>query len=599
MKKKLFVLFLVISLIMTLLFTGCGNKATDQSDTPSSSEITTEKEKVTDEGYRILKLATSGKIATLNPQRYLNSATEGTIVKQLGTRLYAYLPNDDFTAMVAKGQLADGPPKQVDEEGNVWHIKLKDDLVWSNGDNLDSEDVVYSFKKLFDPLLLNPKASNLLGGFISIKNAEQYYLQNGEGGIKTEWEEVGFKAIDNLTIEVITEKAQSPTEVMLCFCDTGSTLVYDKIFEETLSDDGTETLYGTSPDKMGYSGPYILKEWIPGAVVKVEKNPNYVFENDIKLAGIETIIVENSSTQMQLFEQGKIDFVQLTGENLSKYEQDPRVLQQNNKRVTSLTFNTNNPEKPILANINFRNAMYYGVDRVSLSKLIKEKPANFFISTERFVDVEKGIKYRDTELAKALVPENNGYNPELAKQYFETALKEEGIENVELTILYGDKGNYKVTAEFLQKSLPNLFGGDKIKLNLQAMPYTQVVAHRKTWRDNPTNYEITFCNWGGSTIAVWNGLKYHTSRFKGRNEPWTNEEFDRLWEEANYGISRLQEGKQLEYTSGMEKILFQEKPLVPLSQPIDKFLKSDRLKLGFENPVPILGFGLEYSTILE
>jgi oligopeptide transport system substrate-binding protein len=599
---KIFSVFLIVFLILS----GCtSNEATPENsvkEQQSGGEVSQEKtvpnnNTITDEGYGTLNLSIADNIATLSPQRYLNSLVEGTIVKRVGTRLYSYVPNEKRDGVVVAPQLADGEPVSMNEENTIWHIKVKDGMEWWNGDTLDAEDVEYSFKMLIDPKLLNPKASNLTGGAVKIKNLQQYYMQLSEGGTKTDFSEVGFKAIDNNTIEVITEKGQLPFEVMIALADTGTTLVYDKIFKETLNEDGTESLYGTDVDKMGYSGPYVLTEWVKGSKLVFEKNPKYTLKDDISLSKIVTKVVPNAATQIQLFEKGELDFVALSDADAKNYEQDPRVISGNNKRITSFTFNTANPDKPILANLNFKNAMFYALDRESIAQLIDGMPTPFYISTERFSDIGKGIKYRETEYAKALVPEKNGYNPELAKSFFDKAMEEEELEDVELTILYGDTGHYKLIAEYVQKSIPEVFGENRIKINLQAMPNTQLLSHRKTWRDNPTCYEITFSNWGGSTTLVWNGLKYHTSMYKKRNEPWTNDEFDRLWKEANYGESRLEEGKQAEYTAMMESIMFDEKPLVPIVQPVDRFLLNSNIAPGITKPSPIAGLCLEYASI--
>ncbi len=52
---------------------------------------------------------------------------------------------------------------------------------------------------------------------------------------------------------------------------------------------------------------------------------------------------------MQLFENGEIDYVQLSTSNYLKYEEDPRVLLAPYNSVRHVVVNTINPEKPILA----------------------------------------------------------------------------------------------------------------------------------------------------------------------------------------------------------------------------------------------------------
>ena len=51
----------------------------------------------------------------------------------------------------------------------------------------------------------------------------------------------------------------------------------------------------------------------------------------------------------------------LSTSNYLKYEEDPRVLLAPYNSVRHVVVNTINPEKPILANEKFRQALYYGV----------------------------------------------------------------------------------------------------------------------------------------------------------------------------------------------------------------------------------------------
>lgn len=83
---------------------------------------------------------------------------------------------------------------------------------------------------------------------------------------------------------------------------------------------------------------------------------------------------------MQLFENGEIDYVQLSTSNYLKYEEDPRVLMAPYNSVRHVVINTINPEKPILANEKFRQALYYGVDRENLASLTKQDPGRVYCS---------------------------------------------------------------------------------------------------------------------------------------------------------------------------------------------------------------------------
>lgn len=601
MSKRLMSLVIIVGMVMSLLLVGCsgGGKEVSEPVQPNQEESELDESTTpTDEGSGILREATGSKIGSLNPHTY-TSTYQSTVINRTQAKLYAYLPNDDFTSYELKGELAESAPEMMDEDGKVWRMKLKEGLTWANGDTLNADDVMYTWKALLDPKMVQPRGGSFAKDYISILNATEYYLQNSEDGVEIPWEDVGLKKIDELTLEVTTVEKQSVDEVMNHFAHTANAIVYDVYYEKFMNEDRTETLYGTDLDKFMASGKFIIENWIPDSLVVYKKNPKYLYKDYIWLEGIETKVVEDKGTQMQLFEKDQIDYVQLSSEDYLRYEQDPRVLSHPKNSVTHLTFNTINPEKTILANINLRKAIYYAIDRESIAKLTKDTPANYLVSTRQVIDPITGLRYRTTDLAKANLTPNLGFDSDLAKEYFEKALEEEGLEKVELKITYSDSEFYKVITEYLQKNVPSILGEDKISFKLQAMPSKQLTALRKTFNENPTCYEISWSAWSGNELAPWNAMKYWTGSYGRKNEPFYNDEFDKIWQEANYGESRFEQGKKLEYTAKMEEILLREMPLVPVVQGSKYYIKNARVKLVFPEWINKISFGWEYAKIAE
>ena len=127
-----------------------------------------------DEGYGILREAQISKIGSLNPLTYINSYSSEQI-KRASMILYYYFPNEDYTFCELKVEMAAENPIQVDEEGKVWQIKVREGIVWENGDALDANDVYYTWKMILDPKLANLRASNFAKDVIEIVNANAYF----------------------------------------------------------------------------------------------------------------------------------------------------------------------------------------------------------------------------------------------------------------------------------------------------------------------------------------------------------------------------------------------------------------------------------------
>ncbi len=177
--------------------TAAGGETSEAGGEAETTAADPNGDKPTDEGYGILREASVNKIGSLNPLTYINSYSS-TQIKRSSMILYTYFPNEDYTFCDLSGELADGDPVQVDDEGKVWQIKIRDGVVWENGDDLDANDVYYTWRMILDPKLANLRASNFAKDVIEIENAMNYF----EG--KCSWDEVGLKLVDDNTVEIHT-----------------------------------------------------------------------------------------------------------------------------------------------------------------------------------------------------------------------------------------------------------------------------------------------------------------------------------------------------------------------------------------------------------
>ena len=578
----------------SIVFTEAATEATSAGEAESDSAETTDPngDTPTDEGYGILREASTSTIGSLNPLTYINSYSS-TQIKRSSLALYTYFPNEDYTFCDLSGELAAEDPIQVDEEGKVWQIKIREGVTWENGDTLDANDVYYTWQMMLDPKLANLRASNFAKDVIEIENAMNYF----EGSCT--WDEVGLKLIDDLTLEIHTVTNHEPREIMTHLAHPANCIINEEYFEKGMNADRTETLYGTSEEYWISAGPFLVDSWTNDAEINFKKNPNYIFKDKIWLAGINIKVVEDASTQLQLFDNGEIDYVKLSADNFQKYEEDPRVLYSSANSVTHITLNTINPNQPILANESFRRALFYATDRATIADMTANEPADYIVPTPHIIDLESGTAFRDTEEGKANLHENYGYDPELAKELFDEALAEEGIDKVTLTMIYNDVAPQTIMSEYLQQSWAQIFGTDKFELKLQAMPSSQRGDLMRSWGTDPTCYEISWGGWVSTDLMPWNAFKYWTTYYSAKNEPFLSEEFDAVFDNANFGENRFEEGVRLNAVAEMERMLVEPANIIPVVESIDKYLKSDRLELTMQNWANRVEWGWDYAKIVE
>lgn len=599
MFKKTILTVIIFTLCISMVLTGCssskgtsskpaedGQNGVQSGDAGSSSEKT----------YRMLSVMAASNV---NPH-IASSSYDDEISTLINAGLYRYLPGEDRNSAYLGADLADGEPIKMDDRGQVWQIKINPDAKWANGDPINADTFIYSWKMALDPILLNPPAISLALSYIEIENAEKYYTQAADG-ITVDWEEVGIKKVDDYTVEIKATQAYTEQDVMRHFSARVTKAVNEKMYEEYMNDSRTATLYGTDKDKIVSAGPFILDEWIKGSERVFSKNAGYLHADEIKLDGVNVRIVKDAGTQLQMFENGELDEISLSPEGYLKYEEDPRIVVYPSRVIRHVEINRGNPDYPILGNLNFRKALYYAMDRKTMAELGKQKPAPYYVSTNG-VAYADGTKFRDLPGANDYVPENYGYNPELAVELFNKALEEVGISKVSMTLNYYDsREDVKMMAEYQQKSLMELFGPDKFDLKLQALPNNQLFDTMKGFKDNPSSYELSWGSWSWSSgdFSPNRCFEPFQSDYSRANAPYNNKKLDKLYLESIQEEVRLDEKKVAEYAMKLEQEFLEDVIAIPIFEVVNKAMHSERVVFPVDTYQSGLSWGIKYADIVE
>ena len=578
MKKVMSIV--LTALLSTSVLSACGNKnenvninggnnaGTENSKDNGTSEST---------GKSVFRM-TGGKTATLNNQMY-QSGSEGTVMKNIYGSMLRYVANEAGDSYeVVPYHAKDFPTSN--ETGDVWVFELKDGITFSDGEPIDAEAYAYSYKMLLDPVLKNYRASMLFRD-VDVKNARNYYEGN------CTWEEVGIKVLEGNKLELTLERPVTKFDFEALFAESGGTSpINPKLYESCFNADRTENSYGTSLETTTSSGPYVLTEWVRDQSKVYAKNENAALAELYTVDEIQERVVEDESTKLTLFENGDIDYVEVTGANYDKYAEDPRLKFARTPGVQTMFINMESETNPILGDLNFRNALFWGLNRdVVAEEIIKVGlPAAYFIPDFRYV--EPGVTYRDTEGAQALVPENNGYDADKALEYFNKAYEANGNKKVIVEMKYNDQlETMKKMCEYMETEYEALFGADKIDIQLKAVPKQSVTEDMKSGA-----YDVSFAGWSGWYFHPWAGMEVHTSDYSGKLDRLRNAEFDELFNRTVKGDLIFEQEKKLEALVRMEEILYEEMPFVPLYQNRKAALFSDRVELHTSDYFPIIEF---------
>jgi len=577
MKK---VVSILLAIVMMLSLVACGDK-------PIDDPVNTEP--------KILKMA-EGQAPANAWGPASNTTASMSIQRYISGTLYTDLPVDGKVSLAPL--LAAAEPVDVNGDGKTWNIAISPNAKWENGEAITADTFMYTFKTVLDPKLLLSNGANLGKNMVTVVNASEYYSQAGSDKTVA-WEDVGFKKVDEMTIQLILANPATPTQVMRQFSLLNSTPVYQPLFEQCLSADGASTTYGSTKDTIISSGAFKFTNAVEGSIYEFAKNENFVRADLIKLDGATVSIIEDKGTQLQMFEQGELDYIELDAAGQDKFGDDPRVSTVPARQTFSIEYNSNNTENPIVSNENFRLALYYGTDRAQLSKLTRKLPAVGVLSPY-YLAATDGTTFRELAADAGYEPKDYGYDPELAKQYFEKALQESGQSSIELTMLCNSDANHETHCEFLQESWTNLFGADKFKMNIDAQPSAQTSALRKaSWKDNYNSYEMVFTGWSFSTADYDPiiALKAYTNTYASRNAAYEFDVLNDLYNDSfNY---TLDQNKRNELAMEMEEYIIDHAIVIPLTYNITSCVYSDRVQPPVGQYVTGIGWGWHYADITE
>lgn len=521
------------------------------------------------------------------------------IVDYFHSNLYRFMPNEAGDAPIVGADLAAGDP--YTEDGYTWFIDIDPNAKWANGDPINADTFIYSWQQALDPKLAYATPSGLAKNYIEVVNAYDYYLQESTG-TPVDWEDVGFKKVDDDTVSVTATIKVSPADVKRHFAMRYTGPVYQPLYESCMNEDHTANSYGTEADLIMACGPFVLTSWTKGTERIFEKNENYVHADKVKLDGMVVRVVQDELTQLELFEKGELDYIALGSNGEAKYGDDPRVDVSESSTLREIEINFENPDKPYLNNLNFRKALYHGIDRESIAKVTANVPADYFLPN-CYPAYEDGTLYRDLPVANEYPKENYSYDPELAVEYFNKALEETGVDKVSISLIYNEAvEDLRAASENIQSSLTALFGADKFELTVTAMNNSAAVKLMRTSQNGPTNgWDLCWGAWDLAAAHFYPNRKFepYLSTDTRRFSQYNNQVIDELYAQSVSEECMLDEEKRAEVTIAMEQEFLDQVLAIPVYQQVSRYMHSDRCILAVQKRLVTAQYAWMYMDIAE
>ena len=424
MKKKVLSAVLAASMCMSFL-AGCGNSGSGDSGSSQSGETSKETSKEADtsaaekgDGEPVsITVGVGQQFTTLDP----GLSTE-TVNRFALAHMYAGLYKKLEDGSVVP-DLAAGEP-EVSEDGLTYTIKLKDGLVWSDGEPITAHDFVFGINRN-----LTYGAEN---GFVTDKMVR--YLEGAEeylADTEVDLETFSFAGVEALDDTTVVYHLKTPCAFFTgLLCGGGFLPLREDVAEAGFSEWAVEPGYPVT-------GAYVLDYCNENEKVVLTKNESFYDAENVTVDEITFQVMPDMDAQAAAFKTGDLDAaLAISASIVSTYENQNELWNRPQQSVYSIDLNSGEKGPEALKDVNVRRALAISINRDEIVKAINA--GDFY--TPLYGYVPHGMKgaegdFREEGDAKQLYQQ---YDPEKAKEL----LKEAGYdESNPLTLNYKYSNN--------------------------------------------------------------------------------------------------------------------------------------------------------------
>lgn len=545
MKKKLTALLMAAILVLSML-AGCsvpqqkdsGSDSAGNSDASSATQDNTASDNNTGDtpaasGQKVFRYATGTEPTTLDATKgnsvadneLMHLTCEGLIRNNCGT--------------IEPG-LAE--TWEVSEDGATYTFHLRD-AQWPDGQPITSQDFLYAFRRLADPATASPYAWILDG---HVKNGGA--VVNGTLPV----EELGVSAPDDKTFVVELEYAQN---YMLSLM--GSCCQFTPVRQDIVEQYGTD--YAADASKLMTYGPFIMTS-SANRVYVMEKNPNYWNADAIKLDRVEMNVIDNGDTQLAMYEQGELDYVQIPTAQVANY-----LDVSSDYMNGSLDWCYINTEAEFVSNQNLCLALNYAIDRNTYNML-----ANSNTYTAWGNPVMPAVDGVNATYGEEFQPAGYPIEGDLTKaqEYLNTALTELGLSSpsdITIEMVITDAETEKKIGETLQEMWQTNLG-----INIELRQVTYAEKYGNVCPDG--DFQIVYAGWSPDYADPYTYLELFISTNVYNYSNYSNEEFDALMLSTQ---SMTDPTERLETLAKAEQVLIDTGAVIPLQVRTGHYLIDD------------------------
>lgn len=500
------------------ILTACGGGSSETA--ASSSAAASESGEA---ARKVLRFGESAYGSTLDMQ--ISTGSLSAAIADEVTESLLRFDDDNIEELVL---LADWPA--ISEDGTLYEFELKQGVYFTNGTELHSSDVKFTFERMFTPATGAKSYSyfNMIVGAKAMLAGEATTLE-------------GIEIIDDYHFNITLEYAYTP------FIKNLGTS-YANIFPEDACTELGE-LWGIDENLIG-TGPYKIESNDPNTKCVLVKNENY-HGGTVNLDEIDVYFYSDNTTRLLAYENDDLDVTDLPASLLSQYQAAYGDEITVYYPLGTYFLSVNNAVAP-LDNPLVRQAISLAIDRESLITYVLDGaglPATSFLNPS--------IPGHDDSL------EVYEYNPEKAREL----LAEAGYPNG-LTL-----SGFEVTSSSVLEAIQGFLLEVGITLNFDTVDTA-------TWTSDRASGGLV------GTVISWNALYpdadfqaytyFHSSNSAGKSVNYFNDDFDALLDEAR--VTQDEEERTELYRQADYILSREDYACIPLYYPQSQFIAKPYVK---------------------
>lgn len=513
------------SLILVLLLTACADgQEPEITGTETETETETETGTETPEGPvrgGTLVMAIDSDPDQLNPA----ITTSGPV--HTASELF-------YSGLVELDENGDPVPSlaedwEIEDDGRTYRFRLRDDVVWHDGEAFTAEDVRFTFEEVL--VEFHGRTAASVGQALE-----------------------GIETPDEHTVVFRFEEPYAPLLQQLNVSE--APIIPEHVYG------GTNVQENPANTEPVGTGPFRFASYEPGTEIRATRNEDYFEEGLPYLDEVVMRIIPEEATQVLALENGEVDFLWgVPGEELARLRSDADIeLEEATSNpggsncIQSVSFNL---DRPTFQDVRVRRAIALALDADAYVEQVE-----FGQGQVAEAPISSGIPW-----AHADGLDMPGHDPDEARRLLEDAgwvaqdggtRVAQGVEGVddgtEFTIDFLHYPFYTGYGELYREQLRQV-GIDVGPRSLEPASLAPVVFEQDAFDTNM----ISFCNGPDPEIGVrrmYDSAQIGDAAFTNSSH-YSNEEVDRLFEQASRTIDREE---RTELYRQIQEILVEELP---------------------------------------